>query len=116
MHPFIKKLFAFIALLSLLSSSAWAVSPQVLVDDVFAPENTAMLDVHLQQGTDDSRPPHQESTCNHACHFSAHLLGLISGDITPAIPRLDSGSYTSIACNNVSYPFLKGLYRPPILL
>lgn len=116
MHPHLKRLFAFIALLSLLSSSAWAVSPQVLVDDVFAPENTALLDVNLQQSADDSRPPHQESTCNHACHFSAHLLGLISGDITPVITQLDSGSYTSLAFNSVSYPFLKGLYRPPILL
>lgn len=116
MHPFIKRLFAFIALLSLLSSSAWAVSPQVLVDDVFAPENTAMLDVHVQQSAHDRHQPHQESTCNHACHFSAHLLGLISGDIAPAIPRLDTGTYNIEVSNPLSYPLLKGLYRPPILL
>lgn len=116
MHPFIKKLFAFIALLSLLSSSAWAVSPQVLVDDVFAPENAAMLDAHMQQSADDSRPSNQESTCNHACHFSAHLLGLISGDIAHAMPRLDTGAYSVEALDSISFPFLKGLYRPPILL
>ncbi|MGP1717096.1 MAG: hypothetical protein ACTS9Y_07950 [Methylophilus sp.] len=115
MHPFIKKLFALIALLSLLSSSAWAVSPQVLVDDVFAPENTT-VDAHMQQSADDSRPPHQESTCNHACHFSAHLLGLISDDIAHAMPRLDTGAYSVEALDSISFPFLKGLYRPPILL
>ncbi|HSI46008.1 MAG TPA: hypothetical protein VK950_07500 [Methylophilus sp.] len=116
MHLFLKKLFAYIALLSLLSSSAWAVSPQVLVDDLFPVENAYALDVHLQQHVDDSRQPHQESTCNHACHFSAHLLGLISGEMAPAVPRLDTGSYSIEAPDPVSYPILKGLYRPPILL
>jgi hypothetical protein len=116
MHPFLKRVLAFIALLSILSSSAWAVSSQVLVDDLFTSENTAMLDEHLHQNMDDSRPPHQESTCNHACHFSAHLLGLISGEIAPAIPRLDTGMYSIEAPDQVSHPLLKGLYRPPILL
>ncbi|HSH86417.1 MAG: hypothetical protein ACAH08_02000 [Methylophilus sp.] len=116
MHPLFKKFLAFIALLSVISSSAWAVSPVVMADDVFMSENTLLQDVHTQNETQESPQQHQESTCNHACHFSAHILGLISHGVLHVIPVLDSGIYSFHRPHQVSHPFLQGLYRPPILL
>jgi hypothetical protein len=115
MHPLFKKFLTFVALLSILSSSAWAVSPVVMVDDVFTAENTQVLDVHLQKKTHENSQQHQESTCNHACHFSAHILGLVSSGIANVTPALNSGIYIFLISPQVNHPILQGLYRPPIL-
>jgi hypothetical protein len=115
MHPLFKKFLALIALLSILSSSAWAVSPLVITDDIFTPEDTQLLDVHLQKKTQENSQQHQESTCNHACHFSAHILGLVSNGIAHVMPARDAGVYTFPIPSQVNHPFLQGLYRPPIL-
>ncbi|MFT7413939.1 MAG: hypothetical protein ACI9FO_000594 [Methylophagaceae bacterium] len=46
---------------------------------------------HLDAAQHDHLTPedtdHNESTCNHFCHISSHMVGLVSQIITPSITR-----------------------------
>jgi hypothetical protein len=116
-----KKFMAFLTLISVLSSTAWAFSPEVLFDDSVTAQ-TVKQDIHLIQrsamhsGKEVSNTTLPESFCNHACHISAHILGIVTAEATNQVLPLDTTIYNVESNDQFTNPVLKSLYRPPALV
>lgn len=112
---------AFLTLISVLSSTAWAFSPEVLFDDAATAE-AVKQDIHLIQmsamhsGNEVSNTSIPESFCNHACHISAHILGIVTAEATNEVLSLDSTIFNVESNDQFTNPVLKSLYRPPALV
>lgn len=121
MFQLIRKFMAFLALVSVLSSSAWAFSPEVLFDDVVSSQ-AVMQDVHLinksqvNSNSDIINVPISEQSCDHACHISAHITAIETSGISHILPDLDSSTYNIESKDQFTNPVLKSLYRPPALV
>lgn len=120
MYPLFKKIMAFLALISLLSSSAWAFTPEVLFDDAVSSQ-IVMQDVHLMQKShvhadaDDGQSlPGQ--FCDHACHISAHITAIETSEIVNSLPQSDTIIFKIEPGDQFTNPVLKSLYRPPALV
>lgn len=117
LHIF-KKFMAFLTLISVLSSSAWACSPVVLFDDA-ATVQAVNQDIHLiplfplHFGEEISIKAPRDSFCNHACHISAHMLGIVTSEAKNVVPKLDSTIFNIESDDQLTNPILKSLYRPP---
>jgi hypothetical protein len=120
MVQFFRKMMAFLALISVLSSSAWAFSPEVLFDDA-ASSPAALHDVHLMNKShvnsdmDNDSVPMPEQFCDHACHISAHITAIETSQMVNQIPTLDSNIFHVESKDQFTNPVLKSLYRPPAL-
>ncbi|MGP1716414.1 MAG: hypothetical protein ACTS9Y_04485 [Methylophilus sp.] len=112
---------AFLALISVLSSSAWAFSPEVLFDDAVSSQ-AVMQDVHLinksqvNSNADIKNAPMSEPFCDHACHISAHITAIETSEVINTLPKLDSSTYKIESRDQFTNPVLKSLYRPPALV
>lgn len=110
----------FLALISMLSTSAWAFSPEVLFDDAITSQSV-MQDVHLinkshvSSISDNENVPMPEQFCNHACHISAHMTAIETSEIVNSLPQLDSTTFKIESKDQFTNPVLKSLYRPPAL-
>ncbi len=124
MYQIFKKFMVFLALISVMSSSAWAFSPEVLFDDAVASQ-AVMQDVHLinksqitsvSDNQTNQTVPMPEQFCDHACHISAHITAIETSEVVSTLPQLDSMTFQIEPKNQFTNPVLKSLYRPPALV
>lgn len=120
MYQIFRKFMVFLALISVMSSSVWAFSPEVLFDDATTSQ-ALMQDVHLINKSHvnsisvNENVPMPEQFCNHACHISAHMMAIETSEIVNSIPQLDSTIFKIESKDQFTNPVLKSLYRPPAL-
>lgn len=117
MRNFFRKFLACFTLMTILSSSAWAISPEVLLNEVFAKESVSQ-DMHLinkdhSHAKKDTKNHSVPDTCNHTCHSSAHLVGLVSVKSLIVNKQGDTDTFNAYFENQITSPQLQGLYRPP---
>jgi hypothetical protein len=121
MYQIFKKFMVFLALISVMSSSAWAFSPEVLFDDAVASQ-AVMQDVHLinksqiTSVSDNQTVPMPEQFCDHACHISAHITAIETNEVVSTLSQLGSTIFKIEPKDQFTNPVLKSLYRPPALI
>lgn len=121
MYQLFRKFMVFLALISVMSSSAWAFSPEVLFDDAVT-SKAVIQDVHLinkshvSSISDNQNLPVPEQFCDHACHISAHITAIETSAVVSSLPKLDSMIFKIETKDQFTNPVLKSLYRPPALV
>ena len=117
MRHLFKKFVAVLTLVAITSSFAWATSPEVFFDGTESEQLVAQLhDQDDASAVNADRHGHsqQGQPCNHGCHLGAHLLGVFPMESLDALIPWTQLSYSAGDADQVTSPFLKGLYRPPL--
>jgi hypothetical protein len=110
----------YLALISVMSSSAWAFSPEVLFDDsassqAFIQDMHLINKSHLPLISNSEIVTTTEQFCDHACHISAHIIAIETTEMVSKVLKLDSFIFKIESKDQFINPVLKSLYRPPAL-
>lgn len=114
-----RSLIAVFTIVTLLFSAFWATGSDVLSDSLKAETIVHAQHVHdldHSQPQVDSHKTFPESSCNHGCHVTAHLLGFVETQASAlALPDLKRVALFE-GDPAIDNPFLQGPFRPPLAL